>query len=64
MAKIISFPVSPEQMETETVVFFCINTLQKLVASEVIDRCELTRIFMQTFWEDTINHGQKTSDQA
>ena len=62
MAKIISFPVSPEQMETETVVFFCINTLQKLVASEVIDRCELTRIFMQTFWEDTINHGQKTSD--
>ena len=62
MAKIISFPASPEQQEIESVVFFCINTLQKLVASEVIDRCELTRIFMQTFWEDTINHGQKTSD--
>ena len=62
MAEIISFPASPEQQEIEDVIHFCINTLQKLVASEVIDRYELTRIFMQTFWEDTINHGQKTRD--
>lgn len=62
MTKIIRFPANPEQQQAESVVYFCINTLQKLVASEIIDRCELTRIFMQTFWEDTINHGSKTSD--